>query len=188
MSPAPEFDSPAPEVARGSAREREGERERWNRKYAERDVDALRRLPAQWLADNEDLLAGAPGRRALDIACGNGRNAGTTPTTRWIHGSCWGLRSSAAPAPARDRPLPRRHIRARQPPTSARQPRRTTPLSPLNRRAARLDAGTTQERPRPDLLSNTRAAGTRSTGPSPLLGRRCRSCLVAIARLRLFRS
>jgi tellurite methyltransferase len=76
MSPPPDFDPPAAEVARHSRPECDGERERWNRRYAERGVDALRRLPAQWLADNEDLLAGPPGRRALDIACGDGRNAG----------------------------------------------------------------------------------------------------------------
>ena len=76
MSPASDPDPPAAGIACDTPPEREGERARWNRKYAERGVDALRRSPAEWLADNEDLLVGAPGRRALDIACGDGRNAG----------------------------------------------------------------------------------------------------------------
>jgi 2-polyprenyl-3-methyl-5-hydroxy-6-metoxy-1,4-benzoquinol methylase len=46
------------------------------RKYTERGVAATQHLPAEWLVDNEDLLAGASGRRALDVACGDGRNAG----------------------------------------------------------------------------------------------------------------
>jgi tellurite methyltransferase len=76
MSPASDPNPPAAEGLRDSAPDRGSERERWNRKYAERGVEALRRAPAQWLEDNEDLLTGALGRRALDIACGDGRNAG----------------------------------------------------------------------------------------------------------------
>ena len=61
---------------RGSGAERVGERERWNRKYTEQGVAALRHRPAEWLVGNEDLLPAAPGCRALDVACGDGRNAG----------------------------------------------------------------------------------------------------------------
>ena len=53
-----------------------GERERWDRRYSDWGVAALQRPPAEWLVENESLLAGAPGRRALDVACGDGRNAG----------------------------------------------------------------------------------------------------------------
>ena len=31
--------------------------------------------PAQWLTENRSVLSGLDGRRALDIACGDGRNA-----------------------------------------------------------------------------------------------------------------
>jgi tellurite methyltransferase len=65
----------ATEDACGSGAERLGERERWNRRYSERGIAPLRRRPAIWLVDNEDLLAGSSGRRALDVACGDGRNA-----------------------------------------------------------------------------------------------------------------
>ena len=51
-------------------------RERWNRRWAQRGIPALGRPPARWLADNRDLLTTATGpRRALDVACGDGRNA-----------------------------------------------------------------------------------------------------------------
>jgi tellurite methyltransferase len=50
-------------------------RERWNRRYAERGVSAFPALPAQWLIENRALLSGADGPRALDLACGDGRNA-----------------------------------------------------------------------------------------------------------------
>ncbi|HEX4008426.1 MAG TPA: class I SAM-dependent methyltransferase [Solirubrobacteraceae bacterium] len=51
-------------------------RERWNRRWAGRGVPALTRPPARWLAENRDLLTVAtPGGRALDVACGDGRNA-----------------------------------------------------------------------------------------------------------------
>jgi tellurite methyltransferase len=69
-----EPDPPADDVRR-STPERDGKRERWNRRYAERGVAALRGRPADWLVDNADMLAGPPGRRALDVACGDGRNA-----------------------------------------------------------------------------------------------------------------
>lgn len=51
-------------------------REKWNRRYAEKGLVPFPDRPAEWLAENRTLLAGAAGRRALDIACGDGRNAG----------------------------------------------------------------------------------------------------------------
>jgi tellurite methyltransferase len=60
----------------GAGAERVGERERWNHKYTDLGVAALQHRPAEWLVDNKDLLAGASGCRALDVACGDGRNAG----------------------------------------------------------------------------------------------------------------
>ena len=51
-------------------------RRRWNHRYRERGIDAFARGPSPWLAEHRALLARAPGRRALDIACGDGRNAG----------------------------------------------------------------------------------------------------------------
>ena len=50
-------------------------RERWNRRWSERGVCPLQRAPAQWLVENARMLPGAAGRRALDVACGDGRNA-----------------------------------------------------------------------------------------------------------------
>jgi tellurite methyltransferase len=51
-------------------------RDRWNRRYAERGVPALQNAPSAWLVEHRALLAEAHGRRALDVACGDGRNAG----------------------------------------------------------------------------------------------------------------
>lgn len=50
-------------------------RERWNARWTERGIDALTREPASWLVQNRELALGADGRRALDLACGDGRNA-----------------------------------------------------------------------------------------------------------------
>jgi SAM-dependent methyltransferase len=52
-------------------------RERWDRRYAESGDSAPARAPSEWLAENEDLLRAhaGPGRRALDVAAGSGRNA-----------------------------------------------------------------------------------------------------------------
>jgi tellurite methyltransferase len=48
-------------------------RERWNERYARADLVPFPDAPAQWLVQHRDLLAG--GGRALDVACGDGRNA-----------------------------------------------------------------------------------------------------------------
>ena len=46
--------------------------ERWNERYS-RGFEPFAGEPAQWLAAHEALLSGAG--RALDVACGSGRNA-----------------------------------------------------------------------------------------------------------------
>ena len=48
-------------------------RERWNERYAQDDRQWMPESPAEWLVEHEALLAG--GGRALDVACGDGRNA-----------------------------------------------------------------------------------------------------------------
>ncbi|HTU95619.1 MAG TPA: methyltransferase domain-containing protein, partial [Solirubrobacteraceae bacterium] len=68
--PRPLTDSPA---RRGPPRDA---RERWNHRYRQRGIAAFTHGPSSWLAEQCDLLTGPPGRRALDIACGDGRNAG----------------------------------------------------------------------------------------------------------------
>ena len=51
----------------------EEDRERWNRRYAERTMDWD---PSSWLlAVGEDVRSRESGALALDVACGNGRNA-----------------------------------------------------------------------------------------------------------------
>lgn len=52
-------------------------RERWNKRFAAADRAPAQGAPSEWLLDNEELLrsVAAPGRRALDVAAGNGRNA-----------------------------------------------------------------------------------------------------------------
>ncbi len=54
----------------------EDARARWNQRYAQRGVQAFQAAPAVWLLEHRSLLLGAGGRRALDVACGNGRHAG----------------------------------------------------------------------------------------------------------------
>ena len=53
----------------------EGARARWNRRWAERGPGPSTPAPAEWLVENSSLLRGGDGRRALDVACGDGRNA-----------------------------------------------------------------------------------------------------------------
>ena len=50
-----------------------GTRERWNERYADGGLEPFPDAPAEWLVAHEALLAG--GGRALDVACGDGRNA-----------------------------------------------------------------------------------------------------------------
>lgn len=50
-------------------------RERWNRRYSERGLDAFPDRPAVWLAENRPLLLERSGGVALDVACGDGRNS-----------------------------------------------------------------------------------------------------------------
>jgi tellurite methyltransferase len=52
-----------------------GAREKWNRRYAEPGFEPFPDRPSEWLAENRELLAGRGGLRALDVACGDGRNA-----------------------------------------------------------------------------------------------------------------
>lgn len=53
----------------------ESDRERWNRKYRERGPESYGTEPAEWLATHRELLERQPRGPALDVACGNGRNA-----------------------------------------------------------------------------------------------------------------
>jgi SAM-dependent methyltransferase len=48
-------------------------RDRWNERYARPDRPWLPETPSEWLVAHEGLLDG--GGRALDVACGDGRNA-----------------------------------------------------------------------------------------------------------------
>ena len=54
-------------------------RERWNSRYSEPGFEAFPPVPAHWLIEHRALLleraAAAPDPRALDVACGDGRNA-----------------------------------------------------------------------------------------------------------------
>lgn len=51
-------------------------RTRWNSRFARRGVSAFQGAPASWLVEHRSLLLGSGERRALDVACGSGRNAG----------------------------------------------------------------------------------------------------------------
>jgi tellurite methyltransferase len=46
--------------------------DRWNDRYARDDLASCADAPAEWLVEHRGLLAGG---RALDVACGTGRNA-----------------------------------------------------------------------------------------------------------------
>jgi len=48
-------------------------RDRWNERYAQPERQWLPETPAEWLVEHRHLLSG--GGRALDVACGDGRNA-----------------------------------------------------------------------------------------------------------------
>ncbi len=50
-------------------------RQKWDRKYRDKGPESFSSEPADWLVAHRDLLTPRPGGRALDLACGNGRNA-----------------------------------------------------------------------------------------------------------------
>lgn len=51
-------------------------REKWNQRYGEESATPLPATPAEWLVEHRALLEALPsGGRALDLACGDGRNA-----------------------------------------------------------------------------------------------------------------
>lgn len=50
-------------------------RERWNARYDRDDFEPFPALPAEWLVEHDELLGDGGGRTALDVACGDGRNA-----------------------------------------------------------------------------------------------------------------
>ncbi len=66
--------SARPRVTEAST-ESNAARQRWNRRYAERGLCSFPDAAAEWLVENRPLLFAAGGRRALDVACGYGRNA-----------------------------------------------------------------------------------------------------------------
>lgn len=55
-------------------RDRSGRR-KWNRKYREKGPESFGSEPTEWLVAHRHLLPPEPRGRALDVACGNGRNA-----------------------------------------------------------------------------------------------------------------
>ncbi len=61
-------------MVRGSF-EHHPERIRWNKRYSLEGPEAFGREPSDWLVDHADLLINEPKGPALDVACGNGRNA-----------------------------------------------------------------------------------------------------------------
>jgi SAM-dependent methyltransferase len=50
-------------------------RRRWNERYREKGTEAYGRDPSEWLVLHGDLLEAQPKGRALDVACGYGRNS-----------------------------------------------------------------------------------------------------------------
>lgn len=51
------------------------DRKRWNDKYTKDGPPTYRKDPSEWLLAHEELLAKQPHGKALDVACGNGRNS-----------------------------------------------------------------------------------------------------------------
>lgn len=51
------------------------DREKWNEKYSKSGPRTFGTDPSQWLVAHEEVLARQPKGRALDVACGNGRNS-----------------------------------------------------------------------------------------------------------------
>ncbi len=64
----------AEEEERLDAREPVSEREKWNRRYRESGPEAFGEEPTPWLVENLSSLPPSAGGRALDLACGYGRN------------------------------------------------------------------------------------------------------------------
>ena len=58
-----------------TGRREQSTRERWNERYRRRDVGALGRAPSRWLVAHRPLLGQQRRGRALDLGCGDGRNA-----------------------------------------------------------------------------------------------------------------
>ena len=50
-------------------------KEKWNKRYSARNIGQLKQRPSDWLVRHQPLLEKQPKGKALDIACGNGRNA-----------------------------------------------------------------------------------------------------------------
>lgn len=59
----------------GAPTVREPARARWNRRFAAGDFEPFPADPAEWLAQHDGLLRPLAPGRALDVACGDGRNA-----------------------------------------------------------------------------------------------------------------
>ncbi len=59
----------------GESFEHHPERIRWNKRYSLEGPEAFGRVPSDWLVAHADLLIKEPKGPALDVACGNGRNA-----------------------------------------------------------------------------------------------------------------
>ncbi|MDZ7344031.1 MAG: class I SAM-dependent methyltransferase [candidate division KSB1 bacterium] len=55
--------------------EQQDDRARWNEKYQAKGPEIFGRAPAPWLVMHQDILLHQPRGPALDVACGNGRNA-----------------------------------------------------------------------------------------------------------------
>ena len=56
------------------AKTRSPEREKWNRRYRAAGPEAFGTEPTSWLTENLSSLPPPTGARALDVACGTGRN------------------------------------------------------------------------------------------------------------------
>jgi len=50
-------------------------RSRWNERYRENGPEAFGDDPSEWLVLHRDLLEAQPRGKAMDVACGNGRNS-----------------------------------------------------------------------------------------------------------------
>lgn len=55
--------------------EQHADRTRWNEKYQTKGLEIFGQSPAQWLVRHQKMLLRQPRGLALDLACGNGRNA-----------------------------------------------------------------------------------------------------------------